>query len=197
MGFLTHMTSMAGCYRIAQLSSALEALLFELQEKPAAITASSRHTIRSSVALLVKALERAEYADEQCLSPTTVLIVDDDTVSNRALGFALSRVKLHAGSVTDPFDALKALQATRCDVILLDINLPGMNGIVLWEKLRALPMHHHTPVIFITSYTEYESRARAILGSGGDVILKPILPIELTVKIVSHVLEQRMSQSPS
>jgi CheY-like chemotaxis protein len=191
--FITHMTGMAGCFRIAQLSTALEALLFELQEKPASINESSRHTIRTTVALLAEWLAKADQSDEQVLSPTSILVVDDDAVSNRALVFALSRANITAKSLTDPVKALEKLRSTSYDLVLLDINMPVMSGISVCEQMRALPMHKNTPVIFITSYAEFEKAARSVLGAGDDFISKPIMPIELTVKVTAHVLKRRMA----
>ena len=193
--FLHQMTGMAGCYRISQLANALEALLYELQEKPTVLNESLRHTINSTVHLLVEWLRTADRPDEQCLSPTTVLVVDDDAVSNRAVVFALSRASVTAKSVTDPFKALEQLKANPFDSVLLDINLPGISGFSVWEQMRNLPLHKNTPVIFITSHAEFEKRAREMLSTGDDFISKPILPMELTVKITAHVLRRRMATS--
>jgi CheY-like chemotaxis protein len=194
LGFITHMTAMAACYRISQLSSALEALVFELQEKPAGINESTRNTIATTVALLSEWLSRADQPDEQCLSPTTILIVDDDAVSNRALVFALSRVQLAAKSVTDPFKALEKLRENSYDAVLLDINLPGISGLALCERMRELPLHKQTPIIFMSSYSEFEPRARELSNAGDDFIAKPIMPIELTVKVTAHVLKRRLTE---
>jgi CheY-like chemotaxis protein len=191
IGFLAHMTGMAGCHRIAQLASAFEALLFELQEKPASINESVRHTISATSALLVDFLNRANQPDEQSLSPTSILVVDDDMVSNRALVFALGRVNLQATSLTDPVKALENLRQKSYDAVLLDLNLPGMDGIALREQMRQLPLHGQTPAILITSYADFAERARSKLGSSDDLITKPILPIELAVKVTAHVLKRR------
>jgi CheY-like chemotaxis protein len=195
IGFLTHMTGMAGCYRIAQLSSVFEALLFELQEKPAYLNDSSRQTIAATMSLLLECLHRADQADEQCLSPTTILVVDDDVVSNRALKMALSRFRLAPLFVVEPFAALEKLRYVPYDLVLLDINLPGMDGIQLCEQMRGLPLHQNTPVVFMTSYLEFLPRAQAILRAGDDLIAKPILPIELTLKVIAHSLRCRMARS--
>lgn len=197
IGFLTHMTSMAGCYRIAQLSSAFEALLFELQFKPAAITNSASQTISSTSELLAGCLARADQPDEQCLSPTMVLVVDDDAVSSRALVLTLARANLTATTVADPFQALEKLRQNSYDVALLDINLPGISGITLCQEMRKLPRHAKTPVIFVTSYAEFEPQARAILNGGDDLISKPIMPVELTVKIIAHLMKRRLETLPT
>jgi CheY-like chemotaxis protein len=198
MGFLTHMTSMAGCYRIAQLASAFEALLYELQEKPSNVNESSLHTVRRTVELLEQCLSRADQVDEQCLSPTSILVVDDDAVSNRALVLALGRHRLTVTSLTDPFAAFEKLKTERFDLLLLDINMPGMDGLELCRRIREMPQHANTVVVFFTSHLEFEPRARAILHRGDDLITKPILPIELTVKIVSNFIKRRIENaSPS
>jgi CheY-like chemotaxis protein len=194
-GFLTHMTGMAGCHRIAQLSSVFEALLCELNEKASNINESTLHTTATTVALLADSLTRADQADEQCLSPTSILVVDDDAVSNRALYLALSRYRLSPTFMLDPFTALQRARQVSYDIVLLDINLPGMDGINMCEQMRQIPLHQNTPVIFITSHMEFEPRARSILRAGDDLITKPILPVELTVKVIGNCLKRRMNLS--
>jgi CheY-like chemotaxis protein len=196
-GFLTHMTGMAGCYRIAQLSSALEALLFELQFNPASSTNSVLHTISSTVDLLVASLGRALEPDEQCLSPTHVLLVDDDAVSKHMLMLSLGRANLKTDAVGDALPALEKLRNYSYDVAILDINLPGMTGIALCEEMRKLPAHEKTPVIFITSYAEFEPLARSILKGGDELIGKPIMPVELTVKVIAQLLKRRLQMTPA
>jgi two-component system sensor histidine kinase BarA len=112
-------------------------------------------------------------------------------VSNRALVFALGRVNLQATSLTDPVKALENLRQKSYDAVLLDLNLPGMDGIALREQMRQLPLHGQTPAILITSYADFAERARSKLGSSDDLITKPILPIELAVKVTAHVLKRR------
>jgi len=192
VGFLTHMTGMAGCHRIAQLSSAFEALLFEMEEKVSNINESSLHTIAATIDLLEAGLARADHADEQCLSPTNILVVDDDAVSTRALAFALGRYKLKPVGVPDPIAALELLRRNSYDAVLLDINLPTMDGITLCQRMRELPSQRETPVIFFTSYMEFEPRARSILRNGDELIAKPVLPIELTVKVIALSFKRRL-----
>jgi len=94
--------------------------------------------------------------------------------------------------VPDPFQALEKLRHNPYDVALLDIDLPGMSGISLCQEMRKLPMHTRTPVIFVTSYAEFEPQVRAILNGGDDLISKPIMPAELTVKVIAHLLKRRL-----
>jgi CheY-like chemotaxis protein len=188
MGFLSQMTSLAGCHQLALLSSAIEALLVDLHDQPAKLNDSSRQTVVSAIAFLTDQLDVAAKPEKGEPKPAAVLVVDDDAVSNRAVVLALNRAKLEATSATDPFDALKKLEQKPFQLVMLDIDMPGMDGITLCEKMRALPGHRRTPVIFVTGLTDFKTRARSLLSGMSDLITKPILPLELTVKAVTQLM---------
>jgi CheY-like chemotaxis protein len=197
IGFVAQTLGMAGRHRFAQLASALEAMLYELHDKPATLTDSNRHTIASTVAFLAEQLDHATPENKQTLLPMKVLVVDDDAVSNRAVVLALGRANLAASSVADPFDALKRLQESPYSMVLLDINMPGLDGIALCEQMRRLPQHKKTPVIFVTGQSDFKTRARSVLSGGNDLIAKPIMPTELCVKALSHLLRNHPTEQPA
>lgn len=191
MGFLSQMTSLAGCHHLALLSSALEALLFDLHYQPAKLNDSSRQTVVSAIAFLANQLEVTTGPEKGQLKPATILVVDDDAVSNRVLAQTLNRARLDADSSADPFDALKKLEKKPYDLVMLDIDMPGMDGITLCEKMRSLPGYRRTPVIYVTGLTDFKTRARTLLSGMSDLITKPILPLELTVKVITHLMQHR------
>lgn len=189
IGFVAQMLGLAGRPRLAQLCGALEALLYELEDRPAALTDSLRHTIATTVALLSERLQQNQPAGADDPEPMKILVVDDDAVSSRAVVLALGRAKLNAISVTDPFDGLKQLQENAWDLVLLDVNMPGLDGLALCDQIRSLPLHQTTPVIFVTSQADFKTRARSALSGGNELIAKPILPTELCVKVLSHLVK--------
>ena len=195
IGFLAEMTGLAGCHRLAQLASAFEALLIELQDKPALINDSSCQTVASTAAFLADRLDSTDQPEEGQPPPVSVLVVDDDAVSNQVIVLALGRANLRPTAVTDPFAALKALETTPYKLVLLDINMPGMDGIALCERIRGMPLHKRTPVIFVTGQTDFKTRARSILSGGDDLITKPIMPIELVVKAITLLLTKTYAAS--
>jgi DNA-binding response OmpR family regulator len=69
--------------------------------------------------------------------------------------------------------------------------MPGMTGFELCTKLRALPQHKKTPVLFVTCMTDLESRAKSSLSGGNEFIAKPFLLIELTVKALTYILRKQ------
>lgn len=193
VGFLTHMTGMAGWQRMAQLSNALEALLYELDLKPGALTESTRHTISTTIRVLMDSLAHGSQVNKKNPPQASVLIVDDDLVSSRALVTTLARGDVRATAFSDPLQALQDLRSHSYHVVLLDINLPSMSGISLCEQLRQIPMHQSTPVIFMTSYPEFGPKTHAILARGDDLIGKPVMPIDLTVRVLARIVERRLA----
>jgi sigma-B regulation protein RsbU (phosphoserine phosphatase) len=118
--------------------------------------------------------------------------VDDEAISRRAVTFALEKARLKSVSVEDPNQAFKMITENRFDLVFLDVDMPGMNGFELCAKLRALPAYKQTPVIFVTSLNDFESRANSTMSGGNDFIAKPFLFIELAVKALVHVLKSRV-----
>jgi CheY-like chemotaxis protein len=121
-----------------------------------------------------------------------VLVVDDDPLANRIALAALSRAKLTARAVENPLNALDLLARQHFDLILLDIEMPHMDGFELCRKLRELPGYDQTPVIYVTSYADFENRSRCIGFGGHDLIAKPIFPIELAVKAVMYLIRGKL-----
>jgi len=122
--------------------------------------------------------------------------VDDEAISRRALAHALERAKLKCLTVEDPRAALELLSQNKFDLIFLDVDMPGMNGFELCTKLRAMPAHKKTPVVFVTGLTDFESRANSMMSGGNDFIAKPFLFIELAVKALLFILRSRFVPVP-
>ena len=75
------------------------------------------------------------------------------------------------------------------DLILLDVEMPGIDGLELCKRLRALPAYEKTPVIYVTIHSDFETQSRTLMSGGNDLIAKPIQPAELAVKAVMHLLK--------
>jgi PleD family two-component response regulator len=76
--------------------------------------------------------------------------------------------------------------------VFLDVNMPGMTGFELCSKLRALPRHKKTPVIFVTILSDFDSHTRSKAAGGNDFIVKPFLSTELTLKALIHILRGKL-----
>jgi DNA-binding response OmpR family regulator len=89
------------------------------------------------------------------------------------------------------------LEQQHYDLVLLDIEMDGIDGFELSKRLRLLPGHLKTPVIFVTLHGDFETRAKTIESGGDDLIAKPLLPAELAVKTVMHLLKTQMLTIPA
>ena len=189
---LTSNSAVAGLAGVAKMASALEALLKELYEKPNNINASALRTVAHTIDFLAVLLEHGNTYDPVGFPHPKILVVDDEAISRRAVIYALEKAELRCLSVEDPNVALTMLSEDRFDLVFLDVDMPGMNGFELCTKLRALPAHARTPVVFVTGLTDFESRARSTLSGGNDLIAKPFLFMELAVKALTHIFRGQL-----
>ncbi len=185
-------SAVAAVAGVAKMSSALEALLKELYEKPKNLNASTLRTLAHTIDFLSVLLEHSSTQDPDNLPPPNIMVVDDEPISRRAVIYALEKAHLKCVGVEDPNVALNMLSENQFNLIFLDVDMPGMTGFELCTKLRALPAHAKTPVVFVTGLTDFESRARSTLSGGNDLIAKPFLFMELAVKALSYVLKGQL-----
>jgi len=190
---LTGNAGIAGMFLISQMADACEALLKELYEKPKNINASTLRTLAIAVDFLGFLFDHGTDMNKQETSPANILVVDDEAISRRAVTYALEKARLKSISVEDPNAAYQLLLDQKFDLVFLDVDMPGMNGFELCTKLRALTPYKNTPVVFVTSLNDFESRASSMMSGGNDFIAKPFLFIELAVKALVYVLRDKLS----
>jgi DNA-binding response OmpR family regulator len=195
---LTSNAGITGAVQIAQMADALEALLKELCEKPKSINASALRTAASAVDFLGTLFERSNLPDPhlpQASLQGSVLVVDDEAISQRAVVYALEKAKLQSVAMEDPMSALDLLATRPFDLIFLDVDMPAMNGFELCTKLRGLHLHKRTPVVFVTSLSDFESRANSTMSGGNDLIAKPFVFMELAVKALVCVMRGKLNSA--
>lgn len=188
---LTGSAGAAGMLQIAQMSDALEALLRELHEKPNNLNASTLRTVANAIDFLASLFAQAAQP-QRATPPANILVVDDEVISRRAITHALEKARLKCVNVEDPNLAFKLLTGQSYDLVFLDVDMPGMDGFELCTKLRDLPGHKKTPVVFVTSLNDLESRASSMMSGGNDFIAKPFLFMELAVKALVYVLRGKL-----
>ena len=182
----------AGLVLIGNMASAFEALLKELFEKPKNINASTLRTAAAAVDFLGFLFQSGLAPEKQEVPRADILVVDDEAISRRAIIFSLEKAQLASTGVENPNEAMKLVTGKSYDLIFLDINMPEMNGLELCAKLRQLPQHKKTPVLFVTALSDFDSRTNSTMAGGNDFIAKPFLFIELTVKALMHVIRGKL-----
>jgi CheY-like chemotaxis protein len=184
----TSIANLAGLQAIPQLGTVFEALLQEMIPSPVHRNVSTLQTVGQAVDLLRVLTEKGPAADPSDPPAFHILEVDDEVFSRRVVAAAMKRAKLYCVCVRDPHQALQLLEDNPFDLVITDIAMPGLNGFELLAKLRELPNHQHTPVMFVTRLTDFETRARSVFSGGADLIAKPIILIELAVKVLTFLI---------
>jgi len=113
-----------------------------------------------------------------------VLIADDDTVVRDVVRRYLERDGLDVTVADDGTEALRVLGTQRIDVAVLDVMMPGPNGLALCRTLRAAG-RYPVPVILLTALGEEDDRIAGLEAGADDYVTKPFSPRELALRVRS------------
>lgn len=128
-----------------------------------------------------------------CPMPRTVLIVDDDAHIRQLLAFALGKAGLDTAEAADGEAALAAVPASAPDLIVLDINMPRMNGLEVCRRLRA---EGEVPILFLSSRDDEIDRVLGIELGADDYVVKPFSPREVVAR-VQAILRRTAARPPA
>jgi CheY-like chemotaxis protein len=176
-----------------QVTSALELLAERVARKPADATASALRTITAAVDILPSLCTQGIRPDLIILPPIKILAADDDALCRRALGFALSKANLPCDFAENGAQAVKLAQQATYDLILLDIQMPEMDGLAACAEIRNDAKNVTTPIIFVTVQSDFQTRVNSAVSGGTDFMAKPFLVFELTVKAVLAAVSKRLA----
>ncbi|MDA7788003.1 response regulator transcription factor [Sphingomonadaceae bacterium] len=112
--------------------------------------------------------------------PQTVLVVDDDPHIRQLLSFSLGKAGLGSFEAENGEAALASVAALAPDLVILDINMPRMNGLDVCRKLRA---DSTIPILFLSSRDEEIDRILGIELGGDDYVVKPFSPREVVARV--------------
>lgn len=124
----------------------------------------------------------------------TVLIVDDDAEIRRSLGRILTQEGFVVSEAASGEQALQHLEQSPVDVVLLDVMMPGIDGMETCRRIRQNPRLGLVPVVFTTVLGDRESRIEGKKAGADDFLVKPIDETELSVRVRNLVLVRRYYQ---
>ncbi len=121
-----------------------------------------------------------------------ILVVDDDALARRSLRAMLERSYYVVETVESGPEALALLTTYQPDLILLDIQMPGMDGLEVCRRIRVLPDGDLLPIIFLTGDERLDLHAEALRAKGDDFLRKPIRSAELIIRVRSLMRLKRL-----
>ena len=119
-----------------------------------------------------------------------ILIVEDNPQNMRLLEIVLSSKNYTLFKATDGEEALDMAIKEQPDLIIMDIQLPKMNGLEVTRKLRKNPTFSHTPIIAVTAYA-MKGDKEEIIESGCDAYLSKPIDIHALPKMIDKMLLQQ------
>lgn len=120
---------------------------------------------------------------EQHAVADTLLVVDDNPVNVQLASSILNKSGYATLTAADGEECLRQARAHQPDLILLDINMPNLDGLAACKALKADDRTAHIPIIFVTARTGDEILEEAFEAGAADYVHKPIRQVELRVRI--------------
>jgi DNA-binding NtrC family response regulator len=112
-----------------------------------------------------------------------ILVVEDTQASLRLLADILTKQGYRVRPASDGSLARKSVAAKAPDLILLDVNMPGMDGYEVCRRLKAEEQSRRIPIIFISAFSETDQKVKGFDAGGVDYITKPFEPEEVLARV--------------
>jgi len=135
-------------------------------------------------------------------SPELILVVDDTPANLEVVCETLSDAGYEVATAINGDRALKRVQAYPPDLILLDVQMPGIDGFETCQRLKAEPKTASIPIIFMTALSDAQSKEKGFDLGAVDYITKPFQEQEVLARVKTHLqlrqltknLEQRVAE---
>jgi len=129
-----------------------------------------------------KAIDERRLPRNNAIMAKTVLIVDDDPHIREVLAFALDKAGMVSRAAEDGEAALAAVAHQRPDLVILDINMPKMDGLEVCRRLRS---ESDIPILFLSSRDDEIDRVLGIELGADDYVVKPFSPREVVARVAA------------
>jgi signal transduction histidine kinase len=123
-----------------------------------------------------------------------ILVVDDEPRNLQLLGNLLRQENYGVRFASDGEKAVQGCREKPCDLILLDVMMPGLDGFAVCRTLKEDPKTRHIPIIFITAKNQPDQIVQGFEAGGVDYITKPFAGQELLARVRTH-LELKRTRS--
>jgi two-component system alkaline phosphatase synthesis response regulator PhoP len=126
-----------------------------------------------------------------------ILIVEDDPDIAELLVHYLQSAGHTTVRLSDGAEVMRQLRAAPADLVVLDLMLPGMNGMAVCEAIRADPATAHLAVIMLTARGEEADRVAGLERGADDYVTKPFSPKELVARVAARLRRPPAANTPA
>jgi CheY-like chemotaxis protein len=167
--------------------------LVEQLSSPGAMEAETAG--RARFEQVIDRLRPGAGASPVALRAGTLLVVDDDAMNRDLLTRQLVREGYAVFTAASGKDALEQMTLHDFDLVLLDVMMPGMDGVQVLERVQADPLLCEIPVVMISALDEIDSVVRCIEKGAVDYLAKPFDPLLLRTRVSTPLHVHQLRQA--
>src|SRR5260221_9300830 len=114
-----------------------------------------------------------------------ILVFDDVPANVKLLEARLSAEYFDVTTAYNGVEALALCERAECDIVLLDVMMPELDGFEVCRKLKSNPLTHHIPVVMVTALDQPSDRVKGLEAGADDFLTKPVSDVALIARVRS------------
>jgi DNA-binding response OmpR family regulator/HPt (histidine-containing phosphotransfer) domain-containing protein len=134
----------------------------------------------------------SQVLDQRCSDRAKIMIVDDDPNTLKILQILLKRYDIEVTALQDPMQFWQVLEATRPDLLILDLLMPYYSGLDLCQAVRTSSLWHDLPIVFLSAQSDRETIRQLFVAGADDYLSKPVVESDLYTRILSRLDRSRL-----
>ncbi len=127
------------------------------------------------------------------MNKPTILLVDDEQKVLDLITFRLQYLGYHVVTAKNGEDALTLVETQRPDLIILDVTMPGLDGLTVCSRLKKSETFRAIPILMLTARSEAEDVNKAMAAGADDYVVKPYDPAVLQMKLQRYIGTRKVS----
>ncbi len=154
-------------------------------------------TVEVTPPVVLPDVQPAASSDEGPLAPTArLLVAEDNLVNQKVVSTVLKKHGYHVHLASNGRDAVEALEREHFDLVLMDVQMPEMDGITAARRIRQNPRWQRLPIIAMTAHAMKGDRERCLQAGMNEYLSKPVAPNHLMDAVKHHLQDSQLPAPP-